>query len=330
MNIKTGELQWTREHLAALWEITRRHPDFRSFCERHLIFFLYSRDGLLLEEAHFLPKAAQIRQRFGLNLIYYHNITFTPETIVDSRVFQKPFVTAHIHTVEADDQDALILTPLASERSILVEVRNSGSISLPQVVDEIAEWVRSGREVAGIRAGGPRTKGARENPVIEVLGQNDAWYTLRIDIGPDVSMKQIQNKLRHLAGATGNEGKNRRRGARGSLMASLRFITPETLAVYDLHAAGVGPREIARRIWPDEHTKATMGPEEQIQAGDEMVNRFREMGLSNPEQRASAAMERWPTIERLEARVFEKVTAVKRCISALDTGALNVVTDQSS
>ena len=102
-------------------------------------------------------------------------------------------------------------------------------------------------------------------------------------------------------------------------MAALRFITSETLAVFDLHATGLGPREIAKKMWPKEYTDATLTHEELDSRLDQIAARFLTMGFSPHavDERLEKLLDRWPTMERLEARVWEKVTAVRKLIGTV-------------
>ena len=328
--MKTGDFEHTTSSLVTLWEIVRRDHDFRTFCDRNMIHF---RNGFLGEEGHRLPETEQILQRFRLVApIPHYTVRFRPGSILEAPLFNEPFLTKHIYISEGEEQGALAVTPLAGEGRILVDVPRSERTSLPQTIDEIAEWIRSAREVAGIRAGGPRTKGTRETPAVEVLDQDDERYHLQIDITANVSTKQIRAELRRLFGATKTKGKDRRRGARGSSMASMRFVTPETLTVFDMHAAGSGVRAIAKRMWPDEYERASLSPDEFDRRLDRVEAGLVARGLSRKaiDVRLDRIIQQWPTIERLEGRVFEKVATVRRCIAALEGNVLRAVTAQSS
>ena len=304
--MQIGSFKWTTEYLAKLWEIIRRDPAYRAFCVRHDHLF---RDGLLLEEAHLLSEAEQVRRRFGLNLIHHHSITFTPDAIVDALVFREPFATRHIYAREGEVQGILLLSPLAGDSSILVQSRLDEGVSLPQVVDEVIEWARSAGALAGAMEDGQR----RRTRAIEMVCL-DAGVVVAVKVNIRSTRRELERELRRLAGAREKRGSARRKGARGSLMASLRHLTPETLAVFDLHAAGVGVRDIIKKRWPKECADATMAGDDLDRRLDQEEALLLSMGFSRDEVDARLDKLLDGTIERLEARVWEKVNRVRQLL----------------
>jgi hypothetical protein len=347
--VKSGTIEWTTTALVARWEITRRHPDYRTFCDRYA--YLFNADGLLIKEArfrpdanagdgedtireaHFLPEAEQIRKSFGLHLIYHYSITFTPETIIEALVFDEALLTAPIptveHEIEVEARDeiegkntlsVMILSPVTDGHFLEMRVRLSDDASIPQITDEIKRAVAWARETEGVRQDGRR----RRTKAIQIISQQGDLLTLKIDV--DASDRQLQRELRRLFGATEGKAKARRQGARGSLMASLRFLAESSFRAYDLHQQGLGARKIARRLWPDECRDRSLTVAELAYMREEEGKRLEhKYAHVTKEERARTIQkeldkvgEDWLALRVLEERARKQVIAVKRAISMLD------------
>ena len=321
--MKTGDFEHTTSALVTLWEILRRDHDFRTFCDRNMIHF---RNGFFTEEGHHLPEAEQIQQGFRLVApIPHYTVRFRASSILEGPLFQQPFLTALVSIAEdeiehPDGFSVTVLTPLAGDHSIVVQARLSERASLPQITDEIMELARSARVVADFQENGRH----RRTRAIEMVCL-DAGVVVAVKVNVYATPKQLQRELRRLAGAREKPGRPRRRGARNSLISALRFITPEALRVYDLHMVGLGPREIARRLWPDQCRDTTRTAAELLRLREARAVKLTRKGSPNIERELQRVGEDWLLLRVLEERARKKTLAVNRAISMLDKGVACLV-----
>lgn len=138
---ETGTTEWLQAYLYDRWQRVRRRPDYIEFCEDHTSEF--DDDGILETFASLSQDAEEIREKFGLEMIYLSSKEIPKNLILEWPVFKKPLAVNFIWHPEK----AGISTPIWNDHYIRLEIDVLPETTEGQILDEVREFVNDAREV---------------------------------------------------------------------------------------------------------------------------------------------------------------------------------------
>jgi len=146
------------EKLLHDWEVIRRHPDYRMFCDSRE----FNRNNLLIEKAEYDVETDNIKRKFGLMTIYHYSCDFTPKQCFGGDLFVAPQLVRRIwledtsrdmvvefpedHIEEGDPKPIPLVLPREGE-FIYLEVDVSPGVRLEDVQAETQREFERARAV---------------------------------------------------------------------------------------------------------------------------------------------------------------------------------------
>lgn len=156
-NFKSGDAEWLKDKLWQRWEIIRRHPDYRDFCDRYSTSF--DKDGFFVSD--FGEEEGLILNQFRLTLIPHYERDLSGNLLLDGGIVVEPTAVEYIwKTVEVDPghrhkmEDGTTVTTESTaiwdEQFIKLKIDLSDNRAKAQILDEVWEHIEEARRIAKI------------------------------------------------------------------------------------------------------------------------------------------------------------------------------------